>query len=82
MFFDPALSMSEKVDRAILYGNLMLRRLQRNQSVLPDACGIFLGRIENDLYYRGGTDEQIVIVMDRELYAKSCWRRQGAKMRL
>lgn len=30
----------------------------------------FLGRIENDLYYRGGTDEQIIAVMDKNLYAK------------
>ena len=29
----------------------------------------FLGRIENDLYYRGGTDEQITAVMDRHLFA-------------
>lgn len=42
VFFDPSLSMSEKTERAILYGDLIAERLQRNQrSVLPDACGIF-----------------------------------------
>ena len=30
----------------------------------------FLGRIENDLCYRGGTDEQIIAVMDKNLYAE------------
>ena len=29
----------------------------------------FLGRMENDLCYRGGTDEQVIAVMDKNLYA-------------
>ena len=29
----------------------------------------FLGRMENDLLYRGGTDEQVIAVMDQNLYA-------------
>jgi len=27
----------------------------------------FLGRMENDLNYRGGTDEQVIAVMDKNL---------------
>ena len=30
----------------------------------------FLGRMENDICYRGGTDDQIIAVMDKNLYAK------------
>ena len=29
----------------------------------------FLGRMENDLCYYGGTDEQIIAVMDKNLHA-------------
>ena len=29
----------------------------------------FLGRMENDLCYRGGTDDQVIAVMDKNLYA-------------
>ena len=71
VFFDPSRSLAEKVERAILYGDLMLNAYRETQEafflMLAES---FLGRIENDLYYRGGTDEQIIAVMDRELYAK------------
>ncbi len=71
VFFDPALSMSEKVDRAILYGNLMLNAYRETkEAFFLMLAESFLGRIENDLYYRGGTDEQIIAVMDKNLYAK------------
>ena len=71
VFFDPALSMSEKAERAILYGDLMLNAYRGTQEAFfLMLAGSFLGRMENDLYYRGGTDEQIISVMDRELYAK------------
>ena len=71
VFFDPALSMSEKVERAILYGNLMLNAYKETkEAFFLMLAESFLGRIENDLYYRGGTDEQIIAVMDKNLYAK------------
>ena len=71
VFFDPALSMSEKAERAILYGDLMLNAYRETkEAFFLMLAESFLGRIENDLYYRGGTDEQIIAVMDRELYAK------------
>ena len=42
VFFDPSLSMAEKTERAILYGDLMLNAYRETKrSVLPDACGIF-----------------------------------------
>ena len=71
VFFDPALSMSEKAERAILYGDLMLNAYRETkEAFFLMLAESFLGRIENDLYYRGGTDEQIIAVMDKDLYAK------------
>ena len=71
VFFDPSLSMSEKAERAILYGDLMLNAYRETkEAFFLMLAESFLGRMENDLYYRGGTDEQIIAVMDRELYAK------------
>ena len=71
VFFDPSRSLAEKVERAILYGDLMLNAYRETkEAFFLMLAESFLGRIENDLYYRGGTDEQIIAVMDRELYAK------------
>ena len=71
VFFDPALSMSEKAERAILYGDLMLNAYRETkEAFFLMLAESFLGRMENDLSYRGGTDEQIIAVMDKNLYAK------------
>ena len=71
VFFDPSRSLAEKVERAILYGDLMLNAYRETkEAFFLMLAGSFLGRIENDLYYRGGTDEQIIAVMDKDLYAK------------
>lgn len=66
VFFDPSLSMSEKAERAILYGDYR----ETKEAFFLMLAESFLGRMENDLYYRGGTDEQIIAVMDKDLYAK------------
>ena len=71
VFFDPSLSMSEKTERAILYGDLMLNAYRETkEAFFLMLAESFLGRMENDLYYRGGTDEQIIAVMDKNLYAE------------
>ena len=71
VFFDPSRSLAEKVERAILYGDLMLNAYRETkEAFFLMLAESFLGRIENDLYYRGGTDEQIIAVMDKDLYAK------------
>ena len=71
VFFDPPLSMSEKTERAILYGDLMLNAYRETkEAFFLMLAESFLGRIENDLCYRGGTDEQIIAVMDKNLYAE------------
>lgn len=71
VFFDPSRSLAEKVERAILYGDLMLNAYRETkEAFFLMLAESFLGRMENDLYYRGGTDEQIIAVMDKDLYAK------------
>lgn len=63
VFFDPSLSMSEKKERAILYGDLMLNAYRETkEAFFLMLAESFLERMENDLYYRGGADEQIFYV--------------------
>ncbi len=70
VFFDPSLSMEEKAERALQYGNLMLNAFEETEEeFFLMLARSFLGRMENDLFYRGGTDEQVIAVMDRNLYA-------------
>ncbi len=70
VFFDPAFTMQEKAERALLYGDLMLSAFQKTgEAFFLMAAKSFLGRIENDLTYRGGTDEQITAVMEQNLPA-------------
>lgn len=70
VFFDPDLSMDEKTVRALLYGDLLLSAYEKtNEAFFLMLIRSFLGRMENDLCYRGGTDKQIIAVMDKNLYA-------------
>ena len=70
VFFHPSLSMEEKTARAVQYGDLMLRAYEETGEVFfLMLARSFLGRMENDLCYRGGTDEQVIAVMDKNLYA-------------
>lgn len=70
LFFDPALSMAEKTECALHNGRLMLDAFaQTDEAFFLVLAKSFLGRIENDLSYRGGTDEQIIAVMDMNLHA-------------
>lgn len=70
VFFDPALSMEEKAERALRYGDLMLHAFEEtDDAFFLMIAKTFLSRMENDLCYRGGTDEQIIAVMDKHLYA-------------
>ena len=69
LFFKPSLSMEEKTERALLYGNLMISAFEETgEAFFLMLARSFLGRMENDLYYRGGTEEQITAVMDKNLY--------------
>ncbi|MBQ8309732.1 MAG: helix-turn-helix transcriptional regulator [Clostridia bacterium] len=69
VFFNPFLSMDEKVEHALQYGKLMLDTFEKTEEAFfLMLASSFLGRMENDLCYRGGTDEQVIAVMDKHLY--------------
>ena len=70
VFFNPSLSMEEKTGRALQYGDLLLDAYEKTGEAFFLMCAkSFLGRMENDLCFRGGTDEQITAVMNKNLYA-------------
>ncbi len=70
VFFDPSLSMAEKTERALQYGELMFHAFENTGEVFFLVLAMsFLDRVENDLYFRGGTDEQVTAVMDKFLRA-------------
>lgn len=70
VFFDGTLSMKEKAEKAIRYGKLMLEALDKTGDVFfAGLAEAFLGRIRNDMTFRGGTDEDIIAVLDMDLYA-------------
>ena len=70
VFFDPSLSMEEKTERTLLYADLLLDAFeQTGEDFFLLIAQSFLLRMENDLYYRGGSDGQVIAVMDRALQA-------------
>ncbi len=80
VFFDPCLSMEEKAERALLCGDLMLNAFEKTgEAFFLMLARSFLGRMENDLCYRGGTDGQVIAVMDKNLYATQKTEEMRAK---
>lgn len=72
VFFDASLSMVEKVEHAIRYGDLLLSAFEAtDEAFFLMIAESFLGRMENDLYYRGGTDEQVAAIQEKYLFAVS-----------
>ena len=70
IFFDATLSMKEKAEKALRYGQLMLNALDETGDIFfAGLAEAFLGRIRNDMTFRGGADEDIVAVLDMNLYA-------------
>ncbi|MBQ7378376.1 MAG: helix-turn-helix transcriptional regulator [Clostridia bacterium] len=68
VFFDPSLSMDEKAERALRCGDLMMNAFEETgEPFFLMLAWSFLGRMENDLSYRGGTDEQIIAMVDKYL---------------
>ena len=69
VFFNPLRSMEEKTAYALQYGDLMLSAFEKTgEAFFLMLARSFLGRMENDLYFRGGTDEQVIAVMDKNLH--------------
>ncbi len=70
LFFNPSISMEEKTTRALRYGKLMLSAFEETgEAFFLMLVNSFLGRMENDLLNRGATDEQVISVMEKNLYA-------------
>lgn len=80
VFFEPLLTMEEKAERALRYADLMLNAFEETGEVFfLMLAKSFLGRMENDLTYHGGTDIQVIAVMDKNLYATKLLEEQKAK---
>jgi len=70
VFFNPTLSLEEKVKTAEKNGDFFLRAFEEtDEDFFLIQAYFFLIRMENDLYFRGGTAEQIAAVMDPLLFA-------------
>ena len=68
VFFHPSLSMTEKTERAVYYGELLLGAFDSTgDDFFLMLAMAFLVRMENDLFYRGGTDENVTAVMEKLL---------------
>ena len=68
VFFNPSLSMEEKAKHSLQCGDLMINAFEETgEAFFLMLARSFLGRIENDFSYRGGTDEQITAIMNKNL---------------
>lgn len=70
VFFNPSLSMEEKAERALKYGEILLNAfMETNDDFFLVIAESFLDRMDNDLTYRGGNDDEVIPVVDKRLYA-------------
>ena len=70
IFFDKSLSMKEKAEKAIRYGKLMIDALNETGDIFfAGLAEAFLNRLRNDMTFRGGADEDIIALLDMNLYA-------------
>lgn len=70
IFFDRSLSMKEKAEKAIRYGKLMIDALNETGDIFfAGLAEAFLNRLRNDMTFRGGADEDIIALLDMNLYA-------------
>ncbi len=68
--FDNTLSIEEKAEKAIQYGKLMLNALDETGDIFfAGLAEAFLNRMRNDMAFRGGYDEDIITLLDMNLYA-------------
>ncbi|MBE6671066.1 MAG: helix-turn-helix transcriptional regulator [Ruminococcaceae bacterium] len=70
IFFDKSLTTNDKSQKAIKYGNLILKMLDETDDIFfAGLAEAFLGRTRSYLMYRGGDDEDIITVLDMNLRA-------------
>lgn len=79
IFFDRSLSMKEKAEKAIRYGKLMIDALNETGDIFfAGLAEAFLNRLRNDMTFRGGADEDIIALLDMNLYAAQ-WIAESVK---
>lgn len=79
VFFAPDYSLWEKTNRAVKYGEFLMNAYKEtDDAFFLVVAESFLGRMENDLCFRGGTDEQVIPIADLHLNAL---KELGAKMK-
>lgn len=70
VFFDKSLSSAKKAEIAISYGNILIDAFKKtNEPFFLVIAYSFLGRVQNDLHYRGGSDDEVIAVRDEYFYA-------------
>ena len=70
VFFDKNLTLEEKTGKSLLCGEALLDAYERTgEDAFLIIAQAFLGRMENDLCYRGGTSRDVAAVMDANLRA-------------
>ncbi len=70
LFFRPGVSVEKKAENALLYGKMMTDAFEKTgETFFLTLARSFLGRMSNDLCFRGGTDEQVTAVTDKYLSA-------------
>jgi transcriptional regulator with XRE-family HTH domain len=70
IFYDRSLSMKEKAQKAIDYGKIMLKCFdETNDIFFAGLAEAFLGQTRGNLMYCGGDDEDVITVLDMNLYA-------------
>ena len=70
IFFDSTLSIKEKAEKAIRYGKLMLNALDETGDIFfAGLAEAFLNRMRHDMMFRSGCDEDIITLLDMNLYA-------------
>lgn len=70
VFFDKSLSSAKKAEIAISYGNILIDAFEKtNETFFLVTAYSFLCRVQNDLYYRGGSDDEVIAVRDKYFYA-------------
>lgn len=70
VFFDKELSMTQKREKAILYGELLISASETTKEIFFAILAYsFLARMQNDFTYRDGSDSDIVLIMEKYLHS-------------
>lgn len=70
IFYDKETDLASKVEKSIRYGKLMLKTLDETGDIFFAGLALaFLGRICHQLTFNGGSDDDIIRILDMNLYA-------------